>query len=78
MTLNGRPITLPIDPFINRCLGIGDALGERCERHQSCACHRTIAADEINRPTAWRKCYTDQFVAYLPMDGFTDTEEAEQ
>lgn len=77
MNLNGQPITLPIDPGINRCIGIGYAMGEQCERIATCACHQTIAADSKPLPAAWRKCFTDQYIAYLPMDGFTDSERDE-
>ncbi|MBS1143398.1 MAG: hypothetical protein H6R14_804 [Proteobacteria bacterium] len=71
MNFTGQPIPLPLDPTINRCLAHGDHVGEWCERSETCACHQTIKHDRgIYPPAAFRKCTTDHFAAYLPLEGF--------
>lgn len=71
-----KPIPLPLDPSINRCLAHGDKPGDWCERRYQCACHETIKHDfGINAPAAYRKCSSDHFAAYLPLEGFPDKDE---
>lgn len=70
------PITLPLPETINRCLAHGDKVGEWCDRRLTCACHETIKHDRgLNTATAYRKCMTDAFAAYLPVDGFNTEDE---
>ena len=62
---------MPLDSGINRCLAHGDHKGEWCDRRETCACHETIEHDRgIHAPAAYRKCMTDHFAAYIPIDGF--------
>lgn len=71
MEFTGQPVTLPLQYEINRCLAHGDRPGEWCERRYQCAAHETIKHDGgIRVPTAYRKCMTDAYAAYLPMVGF--------
>lgn len=73
MNFTGRPVALPLDPQINRCLAHGDKVGEWCDRREQCACHETIKHDRgINVPAAYRKCMTDNFASFIPLEGFTD------
>jgi hypothetical protein len=78
MIFTGKPIPLPLASDINRCLAHGHQNGEWCERRNTCACHETIKHDAgIKAPAAFRKCISDKFAAYLPLDGFPidDNEE---
>ena len=75
MDLQTTPITLPLDASINRCLAHGDKHGEWCERRYACACHETIKHDLVPVPTAYRKCATDLYAAFLPLSGFGETLE---
>lgn len=78
MNHTGKPIPLPLEATINRCLAHGDQVGDWCERRETCACHQTIKHDRgIHAPAAFRKCMTDNFAAYLPMTGFP-MEDAEE
>ena len=71
MNFTGKPIQLPLEPGINRCLGHGHNKGEWCEKLATCAAHQTISHDaQVFAPVAYRKCMTDNFAAYLPIDGF--------
>ena len=71
MNFTGQPITLPLYAGINRCLGHGEKKGEWCNRIDTCACHQTIQHDAgINAPAAYRKCMSEHYAAYLPMEGF--------
>jgi hypothetical protein len=71
MNFTGKPIPLPLEPGINRCLGHGHNKGEWCEKLATCAAHQTISHDaQVFAPVAYRKCMTDNFAAYLPIDGF--------
>jgi len=66
-----KPIPLPLPADYQRCLAHGDKPGEWCERRETCACHETIKHDRgVHAPAAYRKCMTDHFAAYLPLDGF--------
>lgn len=68
-----KPITLPLSPDVNRCLAHGHKQGEWCERRYQCAAHETIKQDAgIHAPAAFRKCTSDLYAAYLPLDGFHD------
>ena len=76
MNFTGKPIPLPLDYGINRCLGHGHNKGEWCAKLATCAAHQTISHDSgIFAPVAYRKCMTDNFAAYLPIDGFPAEEE---
>lgn len=76
MIFTGNPIPMPLDSGINRCLAHGHMAGEWCERREHCAAHQTIKHDiGINVPTAYRKCMTDNFAAYLPVSGFATEQE---
>jgi hypothetical protein len=71
MNYTGKPIPLPLDPGINRCLAHGHRPNEWCERLSTCAAHQTIQHDVgLNVPSAYRKCMSSSFIAYLPVDGF--------
>lgn len=73
MEFTTTPPKLPLDPTINRCLAHGDKKGEWCDRRDQCACHVTIRHDTgASVPTAYRKCMTDAFAAYIPITGFRD------
>lgn len=73
MDIITTPTQLPLDPQINRCLAHGHKVGEWCERRYTCACHETIKHDAgISAPAAYRKCTSDLYAAYLPIDGFHD------
>jgi len=73
-----KPITLPLEASIVRCLAHGEWPGQWCERRADCAAHETIAHDPANLVTrvAYRKCSTDLFAAFLPLAGFPDDEDA--
>ena len=65
-----NPITLPIEANITRCLGHGDKPREWCKYHANCAAHETIKHDSgITPPVVNRKCQTELFAAYLPLEG---------
>ena len=71
MNFTGKPIPLPLDPTINRCLAHGHLEGEWCEKRYQCACHETIKHDHgVKAPAAYRKCNSDLYAAFLPVDGF--------
>ena len=71
MNYTGKPIPLPLDQSINRCLAHGEKVGDWCERRDNCACHETIKHDRgIHAPAAFRKCRTDLYSAHLPLEGF--------
>jgi hypothetical protein len=71
MNFTGKPIPMPLDAGINRCLAHGHQAGEWCERREQCAAHLTIRHDaKINAPAAFRKCMTDNMAGYLPINGF--------
>jgi hypothetical protein len=71
MNFTGKPIPLPLDYGINRCLGHGHNKGEWCAKLATCAAHQTISHDSgIFAPVAYRKCMTDNMAGYLPLDGF--------
>jgi len=80
MNFTGKPFPLPLDVGINRCLAHGHQAGEWCDRRETCAAHQTIKYDAgLNVPAAYRKCLTDSFVGYLPINGFpieADREDA--
>ncbi len=68
-----KPIQMPLEASINRCLGHGHQVGEWCEKRYQCACHETIKHDlGINPPVAYRKCWTESWAGFIPMDGFKD------
>jgi len=74
-----KPIALPLSRDINRCLAHGHQAGEWCERRYQCACHETIKHDAgINAPAQYRKCWTENWVGYLPLDGFKDDDEVQE
>lgn len=78
MNFTGKPIPMPLDASINRCLAHGNMNGEWCPRLDTCAAHQTIKHDTgMAVPTAYRKCMSDRFAAYLPIHGFTPEEETE-
>ena len=78
MNFTGKPIPLPLDAGINRCLAHGHQAGEWCDRREHCAAHLTIRHDaRINAPAAFRKCLTDNMAAYLPIKGFPVEEDTE-
>lgn len=74
MDLQTTPITLPLDRDINRCLAHGDNPTDWCERRFQCACHETIKHDRVPVPTAYRKCRTDTYAAFLPLAGYAETD----
>lgn len=79
MNFTGQPIPLPLDAGINRCLGHGHMAGEWCDRLEHCAAHQTIKHDAgINAPSAFRKCMTDNYAGYLPLEGFPIEEREEE
>ena len=78
MNFTGKPIPMPLDAGINRCLAHGHQAGEWCDRREHCAAHLTIRHDaRINAPAAFRKCLTDNMAGYLPIHGFP-VEDCEQ
>lgn len=71
------PVALPLSRDINRCLAHGNRPGEWCERRYQCACHETIKHDAgINAPAAYRKCASDLYAAFIPLEGFEKEDEA--
>ena len=72
-----KPVALPLSRDINRCLAHGRIVGEWCERRYQCACHETIKHDlGINAPAAYRKCTSDLYAAFIPLEGFEKEDEA--
>ena len=71
-----KPITLPLNPEINRCNAHGSRPHEWCDRRHNCAAHQTIIHDlplwqaGHTLPVANRKCWTEHWVGYLPLEGF--------
>lgn len=79
MNFTGKPVALPLDAQINRCLAHGDKVGDWCDRREQCACHITIKHDRgISAPAAYRKCMTDNFAAFIPLEGFPDRDAEEE
>ena len=76
------PIALPLSSDINRCLAHGHKVGEWCENRHNCAAHQTIKHDlplwqaGHNLATMNRKCWTENWAGYLPLEGFEVEEEA--
>jgi hypothetical protein len=79
MNFTATPIPMPLDAGINRCLAHGHMAGEWCARRETCAAHQTIRYDlRINVPAAYRKCTSDLYAAYLPVDGFPEEPESSE
>lgn len=79
MNLTGTPPILPLPESVNRCLAHGEMKNEWCERRYQCACHETIKYDRgLKTATAYRKCTTDLYAAYIPLEGFQPCEEEEE
>lgn len=78
METNTKPIAMPLDESIHRCLAHGDIAGDWCDRRYQCAAHETIKHDDYRMltQTAYRKCNTDAWVGYLPIAGFPSDAEA--
>lgn len=75
MDLTHKPITLPLDASINRCLAHGSNRLDWCEKRATCACHETIKHDAgIHAPAAYRKCSTEAYACYLPLHGFVESD----
>lgn len=78
MNLTKTPPTLPLDAGVNRCLAHGNRPCEWCERRYQCAAHETIKHDAgINAPAQYRKCWTETWQGFIPLDGFSDEDEQE-
>lgn len=75
------PIALPLNPEITRCNAHSSMAREWCDRRHDCAAHQTIQHDMQlwkagnNIATANRKCWTENWVGYLPLDGFDFADE---
>lgn len=84
MNLTKTPPTLPINPEITRCNAHGSMEREWCVRRHNCAAYQTIVHDlplwkaGHNIATANRKCWTENWVGYLPLDGFKDDDEVQE
>lgn len=77
MNLTKTTPALPLDAGVNRCLAHGNRPGEWCERRYQCAAHETIKHDAgISAPAAYRKCTSDLYAAFLPIEGFEVEDEA--
>lgn len=64
------PTKLPLPETMSRCLGHGSLKTDWCARLETCATHQTIAQDyKIDVQIENRKCWTDNWVGYIPMDG---------
>lgn len=74
--MNKKPITLPIDSEIVRCLAHTNEPRVWCDRRANCAAHETIRFDTQDCQVVERKCSSDFYVGYLPLDGFPDNDEA--
>lgn len=71
MNYTGKLIPLPLGEEINRCLAHGIHINDPCERRETCACHMTIKHDRgLNTKTVYRKCNSDLYAAYMPLDGW--------
>lgn len=76
MEFTVKPIHLPLDPTIDRCLGHWQRKGEWCAERDRCARHVTIRVLaepwHETKPPMYRMCTSDRFDLKLPLEGFAE------
>lgn len=79
MELKNKPVPLPLQPGITRCLGHWNIQHENCPESERCARHLTIRhrKEVAEKPPVMRACSSNEFTLMIPIGGFGDSAEVQ-